>query len=167
MRQGVAWIGQAVLYGLFALVVAVFSRWPSYPHLPDDQAMVTLSLVHHGQRLEDCVAQSPEELAKLPPNMRAPMKCGRARAPVSIEVEIDGVIVHQETRQPGGLSRDGAVALYRRLPVPAGTRRIAVRLRDSARDSGFDHAREAEVTLAPAQILVIDFSAERGGITFS
>lgn len=165
MNRALAWTGQILLYAMFALVIAVFSRWPAYPHLAADQALVKLSLVHHGERLQDCVAQSPEELAKLPANMRAPMKCGRERAPVTVEVDIDGVLVHQQTRQPAGLSRDGAVAIYQRLPVSAGQHRIAVRVRDSARSSGFDHSREAEVTLTPAQVLVIDFSAEHGGIT--
>jgi len=40
-----------------------------------------------------------------------------------------------------------------------------VRLKDSAGAEGFDYQREQSITLAPAQILVIDFDAEKGGIT--
>ena len=49
----------------------------------------------------------------------------------------------------------------------AGTHRVAVRLKDSAgsETGGFDYQREQEVTLVPGQILVIDFDAEKGGIT--
>jgi hypothetical protein len=28
-----AWIGQALLYGVFALFIGVFSSWPPYRHL--------------------------------------------------------------------------------------------------------------------------------------
>jgi hypothetical protein len=51
------------------------------------------------------------------------------------------------------------------MEVPAGTHRIAVRLKDDARTPGFDYQREAVVTLRPAQILVIDFDPSAGGIT--
>jgi hypothetical protein len=67
--------------------------------------------------------------------------------------------------QPSGLSRDGASALYHRLPVQAGERLIQVRLRDDVRSPGFAYTLERRVTLAPAQVLVIDFQAEKGGIT--
>ena len=42
---------------------------------------------------------------------------------------------------------------------------VAVRLKDSAGTGAFDYERTQDVTLAPAQILVIDFDAEKGGIT--
>ena len=66
-----AWLGQALLYALFALAIGVFSQWPPYRHLGSDQALVKLSFQHAGQRKEACRERSPEELAKLAPNMRA------------------------------------------------------------------------------------------------
>ena len=165
MTRAVRWIGQVVLYGAFAAFIGAFSQWPLYEHLAADHALIKVSFTHHGQRLEACRALTPEELAKLPPNMRAPMKCSRERAPVTIEVDLDGAIVHREVAPPAGLSSDGAASVYRRLPVPAGPHRLAVRMKDSARESGFDFERTANITLRPAQILVIDFNAERGGIT--
>ncbi len=155
-------LGQTLLYAALAAVVGVFSHWPPYQHLAPDQAVIKLSIVHHGERLGDCVEQTPEELAKLPPNMRAPTRCPRERAPVSVEVDIDGQPAMQLTGQPSGLSRDGAAALYRRVRVPAGSHRIAVRLEDNPRQDGFDFAVEQNVDLKPAEILVIDFdSAEK------
>ena len=156
------WLGQSLLYAALAAVVGVFSHWPPYQHLAPGQALVKLSIVHHGERLGDCVEQSAEELARLPPNMRAPTRCPRERAPVSVEVDIDGQPAMQLTGQPSGLSRDGAAALYRRLQVPAGSHRIAVRLEDNPRQAGFDYIAEQSVDLKPAEILVIDFdSAEK------
>lgn len=160
-----AWAGQAVLYGLFALAIGVFSHWPSYRHLAPDMALVKLSLVHAGKPVGDCRKQTPEELARLPPNMRAPMSCPRERSPVTVELDIDGAAVARVVAPPSGLSRDGASALYRRLPVPAGERLIQVRLRDDSRSSSPAYTAERRLTLAPAQVLVIDFDAGKGGIT--
>jgi hypothetical protein len=160
-----AWAGQLLLFGVFALVIGVFSRWPEYRHLGADQALVKLSFTHAAKRVAECRQLSAEELAKLPPNMRAAVKCERERAPVRVEVDIDGLPAVRHVAQPSGLSRDGASAVYQRLSVPAGEHRIAVRLKDSAGSGGFDYQREQTVKLAPAQILVIDFDAEKGGIT--
>jgi len=49
--------------------------------------------------------------------------------------------------------------------VPAGEHRIAVRLSDDVRARDHAYQREATVTLAPGQVLVIDFDAGKGGIT--
>lgn len=159
------WIGQGMLYAAFALVIGVFSQWPSYQHLAPDKALVKLSFSHQGERLGECVEQTLEELARLPPNMRAPTRCPRERSPVTVEVDIDGALAHQQVAQPSGLSRDGASAVYHRLEVPAGNHRVGVRLKDNARSEGFDYTLEQDVTLAPAEILVIDFDPEQKRIT--
>lgn len=161
----VAWIGQALLYGLFALAIGVFSRWPPYQHLPPDQALIKLSFSHQGKPVADCRKPSAEELAKLPPNMRAPVVCPRERSPITVELELDGAPVLRHVALPSGLSRDGASAYYHRMPVAAGPHRLVVRLKDDVRSAGFDFVREASVTLKPAQILVIDFDPAQGGIT--
>ena len=126
-----------------------------------------MSFIHHGQRVAECRPFTAEELAKLPPNMRAPMKCERERSPVTIEVDLDGATVYRKVAAPSGLSRDGASSVYHRIAVPAGEHRIAVRLKDTTSASAFNHTREATLTLKPAQVLVIDFDAEKGGITLS
>lgn len=160
-----AWAGQVVLYALFALVIGAFSRWPAYHPLNADQALIKVSFSHTGKPVGDCRKLSEAELAKLPPNMRAPTQCPRERSPVSVEVDVAGAAVLRRSAAPSGLSRDGASSVYQRVVVPAGEQRIAVRMNDDARQPGFTHQREASVKLAPAQVLVIDFDAEKGGIT--
>ena len=102
----------------------------------------------------------------MPPNMRKAEKCERERSPVSIEVDIDGKTVLSRTAAPSGLSRDGASTLYQRLDVAAGQHQIAVRFKDNQAAQGFTAQHEAAVTLKPAQVLVIDFSPDKGGIVF-
>lgn len=160
-----AWAGQAVLYALFALFIGTFAHWPVYHPLGAGQAQIKISFTHTGKPVADCRKATPEELAKLPPNMRAPEVCPRERSPVKVEVELNGSNVLRRTAAPSGLKRDGASAVYERLDVDAGEQRIAVRMNDDARKPGFTYERETTVKLAPAQILVIDFDAEKGGIT--
>ena len=160
-----SWLGQAALYTLFAVAVGLFSRWPNYQHLAPDQALIKLSFTHTGLPIGDCERLSEAELAKLPPNMRAPVRCPRERSPVSVEVDVGGVALVRRVAAPSGLSRDGASAVYERLEVGAGEHRIEVRLNDDARRSGPTYTRDEVVTLKPAQVLVIDFNAEQGGIT--
>lgn len=165
-RKALAWLGQGVLYAVFALLIGVFSQWPPYRHLAADQALIKLSFSHHGQRVSACRQLGPEELARLPPNMRAPTQCPRERAPVVVELDIDGRRVVRRVAAPSGLSKDGASSVYHRVQVAAGEHRIAVRLKDSAAGNAFDHQRTGIVSLAPAHILVIDFDAEKGGIVW-
>jgi hypothetical protein len=161
-----SWAGQLALYGLFALAIGVFSQWPRYRHLEPGQALVKVSFTRVGKPVGDCRPLTPEELAKLPPNMRAPMLCPRERSPITVRVDIDGQRVLERSAPPSGLSRDGASAVYERLVVPAGERRIAVALSDDVRARDAAHHRETTVRLVPGQVLVIDFDAEKGGITF-
>lgn len=157
-------MGQILLYALFAMFIGVFSSWPKYQALAPNQAVIKLSFSHHGKPVSNCRATSAAELAKLPPNMRAPMQCPRERSPVRIELDIDGATSFRYVAMPSGLSKDGASAVYHRFDVPAGAHPIEVRLNDDARTPGFGFVHRSNVVLKPAQILVIDFDASKGGI---
>ena len=155
---------QALLYALFALVVGYFSTSPRYHLLKEGEGLLRLSLQHPGKLLVECRQRSAEELAKMPPNMRKAEKCERERSPVSIEVDIDGKTVLAHTSPPSGLSRDGASTLYQRLNVSAGQHQIAVRFKDNQKSEQFTSQIDETVTLKPAQVLVIDYSTDKGGI---
>jgi len=71
MNAPVRYAIQAVLYGAFAAFVGYFSTAPTYDHLAPGEALVRLSFSHAAQRKEPCRERTPEELAKLAPNMRA------------------------------------------------------------------------------------------------
>jgi hypothetical protein len=156
---------QALCYAAFIAVVGYFSTSPAYVHLPPGEALVKLSLSHAGERREPCHERTPEELAKLAPNMRAATVCPRERVPVEVEVEIDGRPLFAATAPPSGLAKDGASTVYRRAAVPAGTHRFVARLRDSPAP-GFGYVAERTVDLAPGRLLVIDFVRSEGGFVF-
>lgn len=162
----VSLLGQALFYGLFAVIIGYFSTAPKYQHLPPDQSLIKLSFSHHGQPVAECRKRTAEELAKLAPNMRAPMECVRERSPVKVQIELDGKPLFASLAPPSGLSRDGTSTIYRRFEVPAGEHALAVKMNDNVRVKDFNFAKAEKVTLKPAQILVIDFDAEKGGVVF-
>ena len=166
MNKSVRIAGQLILFGLFAAAIGYFSSAPRYVHLPPDQALVKVSFTHTAQRVGACRRRSDEELAKLPPNMRVREECPRERAPVRIELDIDGEPVYRDLLQPSGLSRDGATSVYRRIPVAVGQHRLDARMSDSA-SGEFNFTRSETVELAPAQILLVEFDLQSDGLQFT
>lgn len=154
-----------VLVVVFA-AVALLSDWPRYSRLAPDSAVIKLSFTHGSNRQAECRRRTPEELAKLPPNMRKPLECPRGRGGVYVELEVDGQPVFRASLPPSGLSGDGPSRVYEQFVVPAGPHAIAVRMRDTPRSEGFDYVRSGRVVLAAEQNFVIDFRPEAGGFIF-
>jgi hypothetical protein len=158
------YLGQGVLYALFALLLGYFSTSPRYRHLEPDQALLRLSFTHPGKIVSDCRRRTAEELAKMPANMREDMDCPRERSPVRVRVELDGAPLYDEAFAPAGLKRDGASAAYRRLPIASGEHRLRVQFNDDARVAGFNFERSQVVNALPGQVVLIDFIEDKGGI---
>ena len=156
---------QAVLYAAFAAVIGYLSTSPSYQQLAPGEALVKVSLTHAGERKEACRERSAEELAKLAPNMRAATVCPRERAPVAVEIALDGAPLISVSAAPSGLAKDGPSTVYRRIAVGAGRHRITARLADTA-DAAFRYTADTTIDLAPAHVLVIDFDPSKGGFLF-
>jgi len=158
-------LAQLALYAPLMVVLGYFSTEPRFSAVAPDQALVRVSFIHATQRKQACRERSADELAKLAPNMRAAQDCPRERSPLLVEIELDGKVVLQREVQPSGLRRDGNVAVYQRLVLPAGRHRIVARLRDRA-EGAFNFAGEQTVELAGGGVLIIDFNAEKGGFVF-
>ena len=158
-------LAQLALYAPLMAILGYFSTEPRFSAVAPDQALVRVSFIHATQRKQACRERSAEELAKLAPNMRAAQDCPRERSPLLVEIELDGKVVLQREVQPSGLRRDGNVAVYQRLALPAGRHRIVARLRDRA-EGAFNFAGEQTVELAGGGVLIIDFNAQRGGFVF-
>ncbi len=164
MREAARYAAQALLYAAFALVVGYFSTSPPFRLLADDEALLRLSLMHPGRPKGDCRTRTPEELAKMSPQMRTPLDCPRERSPVLVRVELDGRTVIDASFAPAGLRRDGASAGYRRLPIRAGQHTLRVQLNDDARRSDFPYERVETLDVQPGQIVLIDFNPGKGGL---
>ncbi|HPT51196.1 MAG TPA: hypothetical protein PKZ22_13560 [Accumulibacter sp.] len=164
MLKPAAIVGQALLYGAFAAFIGYFASAPKYRQIAEDVALIKLSISHLGER--DCRKRTPDELAKLPPNMRAPMDCPRERSDIKLEVDIDGQPALRTVLHPTGLYKDGISTVYKRFEVKAGKHRLAVRMNDKLTRPNFNFVKEAEIDLAPARVLVIDFNPDQGGLFF-
>lgn len=157
---------QGVVYALLAVAVGYFSANPAYTHTDPNKAVIKLSFSHAAQRKEPCRRFSPEEIAQMAPNMRRLMDCPRERLPLFVELVLDGNMLFRESLPPKGIARDGAGTIYRRFTVAAGQHVLTARLRDSARTTGFDYEKTAQVELLPQQNFVVDFRAVMGGFVF-
>ena len=164
MAKPAAIIGQIVLYGAFAAFIGYFSTNPIYKQIPDDVALVKLSMSHLGGR--ECRKRTADELAKLPPNMRAPLDCPRGRSDTKIVLELDDKPFYEVIMKPTGLSRDGVGTVFKRFELKAGTYKLAARMNDNLVNSGYNFVKEEQITLKPAQVLVIDFNPDQGGLFF-
>jgi len=158
LRQGV----QLLLLAGAMWPLGFLSATPAVQLRGEHEAVVTLTFSHAGRHQQECRKLGPEELARLPPNMRRSTGCPRARWPVYIELDLNGHTVFAGTEQPAGLWDDGPSSLFERFRIPAGSQQVAVRLRDSGRESGFDFTATADVDLRPGQNFVIDFRQPGG-----
>lgn len=155
----------AVILLLFAAVAAL-ADWPAYRAIPPGSAIVLLTFVHGADRKAECRKLTPQELAKLAPNMRKPQDCPRGRRPVYVELELSGRQLFAASLPPTGIAGDGPSRVYQRFVVPAGRYEIAARMRDTPRVEGFDRQRAESVTLVADQMFVVDFRSEGGAFIF-
>lgn len=153
-------------YVAFAGLIAYFSRDPVYHYSAADKAVVKVSISHATEHVEPCVTLSPQEIAKLAPNMRNALSCARERQPLQLELDIDGKTVLFVTEPPSGLWGDGPALVYRRFELPSGTHRLAIRLRDSGRADGWDFSDETVVNLTAGRYFTIKFRPETEGFVF-
>lgn len=163
MSKLVKYSGQIAVYGIIALIFGVFSDRPIYRHLDPGLAEVKVSFAHAAERKGGCKTWTRKEMAKLDPRERGPNKCPRERVPLYLEIRVDEVILFAESLQPSGLHADGPAIVYQRIEVKPGTYQLDLRLRDSAREEGFDYRRNVRVSLAKGDNLAVDFRTESGG----
>ena len=122
-------------------------------------------LVHGAARRAECRRLTPEEMAKLPPNMRRVWP--RGRGPVYVELDVGNQIGYRASLAPTGIAGDGPSGVYERFVVPAGQCDVNARMCYTAWSEGFDFERTEKIVLAPDQMFVIDFCPEPRGFVSS
>lgn len=157
---------QVLAYAGFVALIGFLSASPAYDYASANLAAIKLSLSHAGERVKPCVLLTPEEIAKLAPNMRRTERCERERVPLTVRLEIDGSLLAQIEAPPSGLWSDGAASVYERFEVEPGRHTITAKLRRSGRPDGWDYTHTEDVTLAAGRYFTITFRAETGGFIF-
>jgi hypothetical protein len=152
--------GLALVAGAAMAIAGLFADWPVYRHRGEGEAVIKVSFDHQGARVAPCRTLTEAELAALPAHKRTGQDCPRGRVPVTVEVEMDGRPLYGATEAPSGWASDGPSRVFGQAVVRAGAHDLVLRLRDTARAEGFDHERTLNVTIAPAQVLVIGFDSE-------
>ena len=148
---------QAAAYGVFIVLLGVLSNSPQYQRLDPDQAMVRLAFSHFGRPIRECHRLTQDELNALAPNMRKLEDCPRQRLPIRVEFLLNQQTVYAQTIAATGIWEDGEASVYERFPVLSGPHQLTIRMRDSARDTGFDYQLNQRVEIKELQNLVIGF----------
>ena len=157
---------QVLLYVVFAAFVGYLSVAPAYQYADPELAVIKLSLSHAADRVEECVKLTPQQINERAMKGEPINECERARLPLAVELDVDGTAVLALAAVPSGLWNDGPASVYERLAIDAGAHKITARLRDSAREAGWDYEYSEEVNLAPGRYFIITFRAENGGFEF-
>ena len=158
--------GQLIAYALFAAVVGLFSIWPTYRMIGEQEALISVSFSHAARLLGECRTLTQEELNALPPNMRKPTSCPRGRHPVYLELRSDGEVIFSATAVPAGIWSDGKSNIYHRVRIPTGRHEIFIGMSDSGNGSVFDYRKSEVLDIAPGQNLVVTFDSMTNAFGF-
>lgn len=153
---------QAFNYSIFIAMIGYFSTSPAIRLIADNESRITIAFAHAGQLREACRRLSQEELNELPPNMRKLEDCPRERSPVTIEALLDDEPLYSAQLQPPGLFGDGGVDVFYSGKIPSGKHRLKLKMNDSVRIAGFNHEFEQQISVEPAQILLVGFDSRLG-----
>jgi hypothetical protein len=157
---------QVLLYGAFAAFIGYLSVAPAYQYADPGLAVIRLSFSHAADRVVECVKLTPQQINERAIKGKPLNECERERLPLVVELDVDGTTVLSLTAIPSGLWKDGPASAYEQLTVDPGAHTITARLRDSARDQGWDYEFSETVDLAPGRYFTITFRAENGGFVF-
>ncbi|MEO5352415.1 MAG: hypothetical protein H7835_04295 [Magnetococcus sp. XQGC-1] len=164
MNSAVRYLLQGFCYAAFCGVVYYFSTSPVYQYLGAGEAEILVAFKHPTQRREACHQRTAEELQQLPPNMRRAQDCPRERAPLVLDIALDGrSVLHKEFVSPG-IHRDGSIFVYAKFFIPAGAHQLQMQMRDSVRE-GYDYRLERRFDFQPGQMLVVGFDENASDFT--
>lgn len=152
--------GRAATLASLALVTSAAVVFPSRaaysPPAPAGPELV-VSFRHAGKSSEHCRDVSDAENAQKPPHMRRPRICERGRAPVRLEVVVDGAARLQRTYTAKGLHADGPSVAIETLDLAPGPHEILVRIGETHDPAEWTHEDRRTVTLGARGRVVVLF----------
>ena len=162
--------GSTVILGAMLLI----GRVP-FGELPTEQSELRLSLRSDRGYTEVCVTRTPEELLKLPPQMRKPRHCERSILEYGLMVTIDGQRVVDERLRPGGAFGDRPVVVDSHVPMQSGERTVSLwfgpLVTDIAEGASIPAAYELPTTtmsFVPGRAILVELeTGERGFSIFN
>jgi ferredoxin/coenzyme F420-reducing hydrogenase delta subunit len=156
---------RAALTAAFA-VMMVFSglAWAgsrlAYEVPLDSRCELVLSVKHSGEFLEG--EEDYEGAEDLAPHMRAARQLQKERAPVRLQVELDGEIVLDTAIRPGGVYRDTASIGMRRVTVDPGTHSVRIRIGETGDPGEWTYEEEKVLEFRDLNRRVVLFTGEDG-----
>lgn len=152
--------GLAVGGALGAAMVAG-SELPYAPPRREAPELV-VSFKHPGQLGEVTRQLTAQEQAGRPRHMRQDAVRERRRAPVRLQVLVDGREALARVYPPGGLWGDGASVALERLQVAPGARRVEVRIGDDQAQAAWAHVEAQPLSFERDTRRVVLFDRTRG-----
>jgi hypothetical protein len=153
----IRYVGQFVAYAAFVAGIGLFSAWPEYRMLEENEAFVSVSFSHAAERIGECRELTQDELNELPPNMRKPNSCPRERHSTYLELRANNDVILSANLLPSGIWEDGKANIYNRTTMKAGIYQLFIGMNDSGSTDRFDYELSVEVDLKPGQNLVVGF----------
>ena len=155
-------VGQAIAYLAFAAFIGYLSLSPPYQYGEPGTALISLIFSHPTKRVDECRKLSPEEIMKLPPNMRTATECARERNLLLVELVLDDILLHSGHEIPTGIWSDGPANVYKKFAVPPGQHRLVVRMNGSGKTQEFDFIYSGDIELQENQNFLIGFDRIKG-----
>lgn len=148
--------------GVVALLCVVVWALSSIdvPLAGSDNPVLVVSFKHPGAIIEAAEAES-DDSDRLP-HMRGAAGTRRTRAPVRMQIWIDGELVREHEYPPHGLFGDGSSVAIERILLTAGRHQVRVRINDTANPDVWPHVEERDAQFSANRIKVIQFDRVSG-----
>jgi hypothetical protein len=158
MDRGVRYLGQALLYAVFFVLLAYLTHMPIHRHLAEGMAVLKIAVRHPGAIVGECTSVSGAGQGMRPSAMQQNTEiCPRERSPLQLELILDGETLYLATVPATGLHKDGISSMYQQFSVPAGSHHLQIRMNDDVTADGYTWQFEQDIELQPAQVVVASF----------
>ncbi|RMH01114.1 MAG: hydrogenase iron-sulfur subunit [Chloroflexi bacterium] len=142
---------------LVALGISLLAERPSSNPTPQP-SLIRIAINHGGKLIAASENLPPEVIAKLPANVDPAQVLGGERFPVRLRLIVDGQQVLEDTYQPRGLRREGAIFGLENWWLTPGTHKVEIWMMDD--ESEWKQVFADTVTIASQEALILFYDEE-------